>query len=595
MKPGIIKGGTSIVQIIDSNRVIKKNFNQNDGSFQRELYWLKRFKESDHIPDLIDYNEQNQEIVLEHAGERLNCDNLPHDWTKQIDKIEKVLKENNCRHNDISLNELFVKDSKIMLIDFGYASQGHDLSCGGKFDIHQKTRVFRDDWLKNFINFEILQKYRDGEPNCLVLWDADERENIISDISDKFIIIREILYDPVFFQKKGKKRTEVLSEFYQGRISSHGEKGKKPFIVFFVIDPKPDYQVRENYFNGSKNIVNSNTFDLKIKTRKGRTSFFHCSDNIQEAYDNLESLSLYEENVPLNLWHSWRPEFPSVEAFFEHLEKENINYVVLRNYEELEDSSKESKIKGDIDLLVDDYFAFKRVSGAIGYKHKLPVTHKSAGPLVEQGGYKVAGRVSISGNEVSVDSRYIGDGYYCTAWEKDMLLTKVKHDFFFIPEKRHYFYSLLYHALVHKASFPPKYITKLQMLSEEIGLDIDMSKLDECWNALDKFMTEKSYEYVRPNELNIYFNARDRAGITLEDEVALIEEYINNKDYLSAKHLVDQCLKYYGSEENLIGLKKNIDSKLGLLPKEKTAPLSDSLFNRVKRGLKWQIRKLWIS
>src|SRR3989304_4092278 len=97
----------------------------------------------------------------------------------------------------------------------------------------------------------------------------------------------------------------------------------------------------------------------------------------------------------------------------------------------------------DIDILVNEFYLFKRASGAIGYKHK---RSNRPGPAYEYGGYKVSGYVAIGGRDVSVDIRFVGDCYYCEQWERDMLSRRVRAGGFFVANNENLFYSLLYHA-----------------------------------------------------------------------------------------------------------------------------------------------------
>ena len=131
-------------------------------------------------------------------------------------------------------------------------------------------------------------------------------------------------------------------------------------------------------FNGDINIVNIHTFDLLQKLRKGRSGLIHGSDNILESYENLKVLTMYNKGVPLEYWNVWRPRFDSFKELFTTLNQASgLCYVLLRNYEEINDSIDYSSIS-DIDILTNDYYLFKRITGAMSYKHKRPTLHPRA-------------------------------------------------------------------------------------------------------------------------------------------------------------------------------------------------------------------------
>ena len=302
-------------------------------------------------------------------------------------------------------------------------------------------------------------------------------------------------------------------------------------MLYFVLDKDPVYEVRTNPFRGTKDIANTNIFDLKTRLRQGRTGYLHGSDSIQESFDNLEALTTYgRQGVPKSYWLRWRPEFESVNRFFEHLNKQAcMEYVVMRNFDSLAENMIEDG--ADIDILVNDYYLFKRATGAVGYKHKRT---SRPSPAHEYGGYKVAGRVSIGGKEVSVDIRFIGDSYYCENWERNLLKGRVKHGRFFIPDQENYFSSLLYHALVHKRSVSDRYRELLGGLARDAGLNGDLAKSDQrLWDWLDQFMARNNYEYVRPNELSIQLSsaARKRIGINNVEDLEIAEKALE-KGYL---------------------------------------------------------------
>lgn len=123
------KGSTSQVWIeMTYNYVLKKtNLYLNYTVFEREVYWLKKLQNFDWCPRFI--WAQKPYLITSFVGERLNKENCPPDWESQVEQIEQDLKRVNCRHNDIKDEEVLIKEGKIYLIDFQWASLGEDYSA----------------------------------------------------------------------------------------------------------------------------------------------------------------------------------------------------------------------------------------------------------------------------------------------------------------------------------------------------------------------------------------------------------------------------------------------------------------------------------
>ena len=509
--------------------------------FKRELFWLEKLEDSGVVPKVVDVDHETCSLLMKDVGSPISKENLPNDWKKQVANILKIFREHKCHHNDLSERELLVSDGKIFVVDFGVASVGSDMTCGGIFGDVSKNRIFDDRFVVNLIELTFMKHAKGSELHCFILWDISERKTVESELLKTFDIIQAITYSKNSIKLLGSSRLEFLSRFYHGRVSHHGDKGKHPFVLFVVIDHAPRYQVRKNYFNGEENIVNVNMFDTLQKLRKGRTSFLHGSDNTQEAYDNLESLTFYKTNVPVCYWETWRPKFSSLQSLFETLNKTpGLEYVVMRNFENLSVKGRPDP-NNDIDFLVNDYYLFKKVSGAIGYKHKASARYRNRGQAYEYGGYKVAGKVSIEGIEIPVDIRFIGDCYYDSKWQIEILKKRVISTGFFVPDTINLTYSLMYHALVHKRFVTAKYRLMLAELMKKINIYNNADEVSDkyMWGVLDSFLDCKGYKYVRPMELSIRFNARSRAGITIKEDFYLLKSKMRNRKYSEARHVAD--------------------------------------------------------
>ena len=531
-------GMTSIVYKTSEGPVIKRfRPGKPINGLEREVFWLGRLREIGLVPELLGVDELTRAILMSDCGEPISTRNAPQDWEAQLKSSMEGLRANQCIHGDLSEHEVLVKDGKIHIVDFALACDGDRDIISSMTRSGKKARFFIDDYITDYIRFKLYGSPPEAEPHCFVLWDFSEHWPIQAELSNKFDLLRGIVYMPTVFGKMLPDREQTLAHFYCRRPCSSGKKGLTPFILYFVLDKAPRYEIRTNSSRGTHGLVNVNVFDLKTRLRAGRKNFLHGSDSIQECFDNLESLSYYEENVPKSYWFCWRPVFSSVDEFFGRLSQvEGLEYVVMRNF----DSLLEGKLdKGsDIDLLVNDYYMFKRVTGAIGYKHK---RSKRPGPAYEYGGYKVSGYVSIAGQETSVDIRYIGDGYYCEQWERAMLSRRVRRDSLFIPDTYNLFYSLLYHTLVHKRAVSDDYRQTISGMAPSVGIDRRVAESDEqLWGCLDAFMIAKHYTYDRPKELSIQLSAaaRARMGITTEHDLQLAGELATRGQLLEASDLL---------------------------------------------------------
>ena len=196
----------------------------------------------------------------------------------------------------------------------------------------------------------------------------------------------------------------------------------------------------------------------------------------------------------------------------ELLKLHNINYVIMRNYSNL--LSDELYITGhpDIDILCENSVELAKIIKAKQYK-KDDITHYY---------------IFIKNREVSLDLRYVGDGYYPTNWQLNILQSKeLHHDGFYVMDNLNYLYSLTYHVLVQKRTISIDYLTLLVELNENAGININSSNIiQELVFNLEKFMLEMGYKYTY---------AKDKT-------VTLNKKYINKK--LINKDLRLQCIHW---------------------------------------------------
>jgi tRNA A-37 threonylcarbamoyl transferase component Bud32 len=91
-------------------------------AYENEAWALRKLTGLLRFPALIAVNPDQGMLVMTNIGERLTGENLPPDWEKQRDEILGTLRAHGVQHNDIKPSELLVKDGKIRLCDFGWAT-----------------------------------------------------------------------------------------------------------------------------------------------------------------------------------------------------------------------------------------------------------------------------------------------------------------------------------------------------------------------------------------------------------------------------------------------------------------------------------------
>lgn len=88
--------------------------------YKNEIDILPFLEKYNLVPKILDFN--NDSLILSNCGEVINKNNVPIDWKYQFTKIYEMLRNENIYHNDFTISNVTIKDNKIYLIDFGWAS-----------------------------------------------------------------------------------------------------------------------------------------------------------------------------------------------------------------------------------------------------------------------------------------------------------------------------------------------------------------------------------------------------------------------------------------------------------------------------------------
>ena len=361
-----------------------------------------------------------------------------------------------------------------------------------------------------------------SEYHLFIIWEnaRDKEADILHDIENSFEVLYKIntVWSKEYFSSN-------LTRFYGTNLPPNSGKeqhiGTGEFLIIIVKDKNPKYGEYET--SKGKKYINSHTFLAKTKYRDltggghkihGTNTpvefshdfalLFGCSidDFIKKHKPNQNDVMKYKKDlVGFSGWKSLKQVFDVLNL----TEK----YVVMRNFEPLPDEFYAGK-HGDIDFLVRDYDAVRYILNA------RPVFSEP---------HRVHNRIMVAGEEVLLDLRYVGDGYYDTNWQKEMLKNKTQYKNVSIMNREDYFYSLLYHAIIHKPEVADDYITALNEISKN-NRYVDGS-INQSWfkrglaaEVLGKYLAKNNYEITKP-EPSVYFNIENiqRANEVRESEV----------------------------------------------------------------------------
>jgi len=283
--------------------------------------------------------------------------------------------------------------------------------------------------------------------------------------------------------------------------------------VVIVEDPNAIYDYRDN-MRGTTENVNINIYDAKKRYRKLIKSKdkVHSSVNLAETRHNLAILlNTSLKDFLQNVRHDGAVEYlistPPSEKGWESLSQlfyilnETVPYVVMRNFESLLDP-KQDIAQGDIDIMVSSRDLFAAVTGA------RKTTSKP---------YHFAYLLKVGNSVVKLDLREPGDGYYDPALAKDMIANgRIIDGYIRVPSSEDLFYSLLYHALIHKPEVPSKYYPFFEEHAASVGINDYATRFAQEGDVYLKglvaeWLTRKGYSYCQHLGSKAGFNTKNIA------------------------------------------------------------------------------------
>ena len=363
--------------------------------------------------------------------------------------------------------------------------------------------------------------YKNKELHLFIIWEKGryKEKEIVKSINEEFQLVEKyrVNWDKDLFGKN-------LTSFYGTNLPPNSKKekhcGNDEFLILTFYDNNPKHGFIETGRGTEK--VNLNVFLAKEKFRKwtGGGHKIHSTNTIQETnhdlvllfginyknyiklisdkLNNKTNLNVIKE-IPKNIigingWKNLR------ELFF--VMNNTLDYVVLRNFEELPDQNYSDK-HFDIDFLVNDLDQAVFISNAEKvYNQKNRVHYK----------------IKINDEYIFVDFRYLSDNYYDKNWQHKILENKIySSKGFYRPNNEDYFYSIIYHVLIHKKSIQVDYFDKVKNIFKKLSIfSEEKSNFDDYFLMLENFLRKNNYKYTRPKDPTVFFD----------------KKFTNYKDYL---------------------------------------------------------------
>lgn len=422
-----------------------------------------------------------------------------------------------------------------------------------------------------------------SEIHTLIIWSnaAEYKAEIESRLKEEFEIIKifEVEWDPNFFLKNlfsfyaHSQQHLNVEEYKNILLNKIAHSGDGLFFLYVFRDLTPIYDIRDTSSGLRK--VNVNIFDLKshFRTVTGGGHKIHTSDNTFESNKDLtillgknskdfsKSLANYKDIQRITTNCFGVDGFRNISELF-YLLNNSIDYIVLRNFEGLPDEYNVEG-HGDIDLLVENFNYVVYLTGAE--------------PVFPEQSNRVHYTIKINGNEIPFDFRYYSDNYYDRKWEDRLLKGKIWYnEIIWIPDEENYFYSLLYHAYVHKYEIAEDYFLKLESLAKKVGIEYNRKfSKNDVKNILDRFFDKKQYHFVIPKDRTVIFNTTftvlgqksNQYGTLLSTQIPRFDKFVLVSEvyYNEKKNTIIKICSIPIAKNEIAGLKKLENS--GLVPK----------------------------
>jgi len=347
-------------------------------------------------------------------------------------------------------------------------------------------------------DLQIINNFRPSEIHTIIAWDAKKYASSTIDYLKTLPEHIEVLYKNEITLTK-EEELELAESVYTTKNS----RVKNSSIYLVIIkDTNPIYSYEKatscwQVLNKNMKIIKE---DMRLKIGGSITNYhsIHTSYNQEEALLVLKPLK-YDDYVK-------RITFENFKDFFDHLNKHTkLKYLIQRSFHEIENPPEFFENNKDVDILVNDYYYFKALTGARSVNKK--------NMRENDNGYHIQSKINIGGVEIPFDIRFVGDDYVDSNWEKDMLNRIIKHTLknnivINIPNNSDELYSLIYNIIIQKPNpEKSKHIPRVQQLLKNTGINdiLDFNNIESIREFLNKFMNENEYKYKKPLDIRVGF------------------------------------------------------------------------------------------
>lgn len=347
------------------------------------------------------------------------------------------------------------------------------------------------------------------ELHLFIIWEKARHKEveILADIREHFKILKmyEVRWSKKYFAKN-------LTRFYGLNLPPKSDKethvGNGPFLAVIVQDKTPEYKVHTTSKGDA--LVNTKTFSAKTRGREltGGGHRVHATNTPEEMEHDLTLLlgvntadflkeldgaskKAAETPEPYDRDIAGAGGWQSVEQLF-YVLNATVRYIVMRNYEPLPHNYYADR-HGDIDILTADYQSLLYIAGGT--------------PVFDEP-YRVHNKVRIGKQDVLFDFRFVGDGYYDVVWQEALLSSRTMYNGLFVPSREEYFYSLLYHALIHKPAVAEDYVRNLHELCPNKRWKVDTAFFvsGQAHKVLGRYLAKHGYILTVPRDLSVFMN-----------------------------------------------------------------------------------------
>lgn len=226
----------------------------------------------------------------------------------------------------------------------------------------------------------------------------------------------------------------------------------------------------------------------------------------------------------------------SIYEVFEVLNKNNVLYVVMRNYEEMHCDNFFCEGHEDIDFLCENTSQLVKIIKA------KPKMGKDDG---------IHYYIEIDNTKVPIDIRNVNDNYYDPLWSKNILNDRIiaSNGNWYVMNTEDYYYSLIYHVIIQKEVIQPSYINKLNKMNEKNiskGFKKDWKR---HFNLLVMYMRDKGYRFVEPDDESVFFQMQYMPISLISGGGGILKKKVMKNFFYLESSLID----------NLINILKNIN------------------------------------